>query len=82
MLSKLVIMGAMSTGLIGTTLPPLNIAEQPMVKTVIPTGFELSAGPLRLESGHGSFFNAHLDAHSRFTIRIELSDNRSVLLKL
>lgn len=70
MLSKAVIIGLCSTGVISTT------AVTGAATNMIPVGVEMAAGPVRIETGHGKIFNAYLAPSSKTALVIELKDDR------
>lgn len=70
MLSKAIIIGLCSTGIISTT------AVTGAATNMMPVSVEVAAGPVRIETGHGKFFSAHLEASSKSALVIELKDDR------
>ena len=70
MLSKLIIISLFGTGVVGTSA----------VSGMTPIGMEFAAGPIRIESGNGNGFNAHLDTHAPLSLKIDLKDQRSLTI--
>lgn len=71
MISKAIIIGLFSTGLIGTGA----------ISSVVPISIELAAGPVRIESGNGKVLSAYLDTHSPPALTIALKGDRSLKIK-
>jgi len=77
MLSKLILISALGTGALGTGVVGTGSASG-----IAPSGFEFAAGPVRLESGNGKFFEAHMAEHSPFSLTIKLRSGGQVQIKL
>ncbi|PHR93548.1 MAG: hypothetical protein COA69_02600 [Robiginitomaculum sp.] len=71
MISKAIIIGLFSTGLVGTGA----------ASAMSPIGIELMAGPVRIETGNGKMLSAHLDVHSQPALVIALKGERSLKIK-
>jgi len=71
MFSKIVLIGALSTGVIGGGA----------VTGITPTGLELAAGPVRIESGNGKIISAKLTSHAPFTLTINLKGDQRLHIK-
>ncbi|PHR60210.1 MAG: hypothetical protein COA43_07890 [Robiginitomaculum sp.] len=70
MIGKAIIISVMGTGLLGTG-----------ASVGTPTGIEIAAGPLHIESGNGKIFNARFDNGSGISLTITLKDERNLILK-
>lgn len=70
MFSKAIIIGLCSTGVISTT------AITGAATNMVPVSIEMAAGPVRIESGNGKIFSAHLEQTSKTALVIELKDDR------
>lgn len=71
MFSKIIIASLIGTGAIGTST----------VTTAAPTGIEIAAGTVRIESGNGKIVSAHLGQHSPFALTVNLQDGRKLTIK-
>lgn len=71
MFSKAILIGALSTGLVGGTA----------ATGITPTGLELAAGPVRIESGNGKIVSAKLTSHSPFALTINLKGDQRLHIK-
>lgn len=71
MFSKIVLIGALSTGVVGGGA----------VTGITPTGLELAAGPVRIESGNGKIISAKLTTPTAFVVTINLKDDQRLHIK-
>ncbi len=72
MISKLILTGLVSTGVIG------GAAAGGMV----PTSLEIAAGPVRIESGEGNPLQARMANQSRSGLIISLKNGRRIIIRL
>ena len=71
MLSKLILVGLFGTSVVGGGA----------ATGITPTGVELAAGQVRIESGNGKIFNARLTAESSVALTINLKNDQSIHFK-
>ena len=71
MFSKVILAGIFGTSLVGGGA----------VSGIAPTGLELAAGPVRIESGNGKIVSAKLTSHSPFALTIKLKGDQRLHIK-
>ena len=72
MFTKIIIAGIIgTTGLVGTG----------STNNIAPTGMELTAGPLHIESGNGKGFTANFDQPAPVSFTVHLPDNKKLQIK-
>ena len=71
MFSKVILVGLFSTSVVGGGA----------VTGIAPTGLELAAGPVRIESGNGKIISARLTDKSAVALTINLKDDRRIHIK-
>ena len=71
MLSKIAIISLLGTGAVSTS----------SAAGLSPTGIEVTAGPIRMESGNGKIFTAQLQNPSETSLTIGLKDGRKLIIK-
>jgi len=76
MLSKLILISAIGTGALGT-----GVVGSGSAGGIAPSGFEFTAGPVRLESGDGQFLHAHMADHAPMSLTIKLRSGGQVQVK-
>ena len=71
MLTKLLIASALGTSAVGTGV----------ATGMTPTGIELAAGPMRIETGNGHVVSARLAEHMPFSLTINLQGDTKLCVK-
>lgn len=71
MFSKIILVSIFGTGLVGGGA----------ATGIAPTGLELAAGPVRIESGNGKIVSAKLTSHSPFALTINLKGDQRLHIK-
>lgn len=72
MLSKIVLVGLFGTSLVGGGA----------ATGITPTGVELAAGPIRIESGNGKIVSARFADQSAMSFTINLTGEQHIQIKL
>ena len=81
MFTKIFLIGALGTGILGTGAVGTGVVGTNNINGITPASIELAAGPVRISSGNGTFFNVQMASHTPLTLTVNLRSERRLQIK-